>query len=147
MYATGMSQYTGKPCARCSRKKGPKQKDLKYCATCQRAVKKERAKAQHEKHVQKTYDLSPGEYDALYEYQGGKCALCPNARGISKRLAVDHDHKLEEFMRGSIRGLLCTFCNHELLGRLGDDPRTYEAIAEYLRNPPAQRMFKENETK
>jgi hypothetical protein len=33
-------------------------------------------------------------------------------------------------------------CNREVLGWFQDDPVKFEAIAEYLRNPPARRILK-----
>ncbi len=88
----------------------------------------------HERRVQKEYGLGPGEYGQLYLHQGGKCAICRWARGISKNLSVDHDHKT-----GLVRGLLCTRCN-QLLGHLKDDPEAGRRIAQYLVRPPAKEL-------
>jgi hypothetical protein len=82
--------------------------------------------------VMKTYGLKEGEYQALYEAQGGCCAICRRAKGLSKKLSVDHDHKT-----GYVRGLLCTSCN-KLLGHLRDDPGLAANIVNYLLEPPAQ---------
>src|SRR5690242_2005107 len=71
--------------------------------------------ANHASHVEKTYGLEPGEYDALYALQGGRCYVC--GRKSTRRLAVDHDH-----VTGAPRGLLCPDpergCNHKVLGPL-----------------------------
>jgi hypothetical protein len=85
--------------------------------------------------VQKTYSLGPGQYDQLYEFQGGKCWLCQRATGARKRLAVDHNHET-----GEVRGLLCGPCN-KLIGWYRDSPETFERAAAYLRQPPARAVL------
>jgi hypothetical protein len=102
------------------------------CATHWREEKKRRRKAAHEKRVQTTYGLGEGDYDTLYAYQGGKCAICRRATGASRRLSVDHDHKTL-----LARGLLCRTCN-DLLGHARDDPEFFARAKRYLEKPPAQ---------
>lgn len=106
------------------------------CATCHRAFKQKQGKAAHDRQVLATKGITGEEYRALYEAQGGKCAgpKC-RATGKSKALAVDHDHET-----GEIRGLLCGPHNQDI-GRYGDDPANFEAMAEYLRNPPARAVL------
>lgn len=87
--------------------------------------------ATHTKMVAKTYGLGPGEYAALLEAQGGRCAIC-RAKPKSKRLAVDHDHK-----SGAVRGLLCSGCNHDLMGSAWDSMAMAEALWHYMNTPPA----------
>ena len=50
-------------------------------------------------------------YKKLFRAQGGVCWFCgrPPKR---RRLCLDHNHKT-----GKIRGLLCAFCNHYVVGR------------------------------
>ena len=59
------------------------------------------------------YGITVGEYDALLENQGGKCALCERDTHdvLGRRLAVDHNHKT-----GVVRGLLCMNCNTKVAG-------------------------------
>jgi len=85
--------------------------------------------------VQQTYGLKAGQYDELYAAQGGVCWLCRRAKGVSKKLSVDHDHAT-----GYVRGLLCTTCN-KLLGHLRDDPDFAYRIADYLVDPPAYKAI------
>lgn len=85
----------------------------------------------HETMVAKTYGLGPGQYDALVELQGGRCAICRN-RPKSKSLAVDHDHKT-----GVVRGLLCSRCNHDLMGAAWDSAAMALALWHYMNTPPA----------
>jgi hypothetical protein len=106
------------------------------CTTCHRAERK-RVKAQnHERRVVGTYGLKPGDYERLKAAQGGFCAIhgC-RARGVSRNLAVEHDHATEE-----VRGLTCDVHN-EMIGRSGDNPEVFESLAQYLRDPPARRVL------
>jgi hypothetical protein len=104
------------------------------CATHWRNEKKRRKGSAHEKRVQEVYGLPAGAYQALYEAQGGKCAICLVATGATKKLAVDHDHH-----DGRARGLLCSVCN-KMLGHLRDDVDAVLRIYTYLNNPPAFRL-------
>ncbi len=113
------------------------------CATHARALKTQRRINAHERHVQSTYGLSAGDYQRLYEAQGGLCAICgltTGAKGASKRLTVDHDHKC---CNGPIscgkcvRGLVCAKCN-EVLGYYRDDRKCFVRGYNYLKNPPAK---------
>lgn len=85
----------------------------------------------HATMIEKTYGLTASEYSALLEAQGGRCAIC-RARPKSKRLAVDHDHK-----SGAVRGLLCSRCNHDLMGSAWDSIALVAALWHYLNTPPA----------
>lgn len=87
-----------------------------YCKTC--ANQKDEPYKQHriETGWQRRYGISLDEYQALFDKQGGVCAICgkPETRmhkGVVARLSVDHDHKT-----GKVRGLLCQPCNHGLGG-------------------------------
>src|SRR5208283_1945331 len=108
------------------------------CVACERKQKKEARERAHEKRVCELYGLKPGEYQKLYDAQGGHCAIkgC-RATGASIHLAVEHNHKLG-FTRAAIRGLCCKHHNKEF-GWAGDDPEVFDSMADYLRNPPAQK--------
>ena len=89
-----------------------------YCRECANKrgkvfrQKPEYIEVRRARHYERRYGLTLDEYNALFERQGGVCALC----GQSSRtnLAVDHCHET-----GRVRGLLCTGCN-SALGRFGD---------------------------
>lgn len=85
----------------------------------------------HEAMIGKIYGLTGDDYETLLALQDGKCAIC-RARPRSKRLAVDHDHK-----SGAVRGLLCSRCNHDLMGSAWDSIALVVALWHYLNTPPA----------
>jgi len=97
-----------------------------YCKTCRR-------EAQHKAGLKRKFGITPEQYQAIYEAQNGKCAICQRATGKIKKLAVDHDHKT-----GKIRGLLCSVCNRMILGSLRDDIEALQRAIDYLKYPPAQ---------
>lgn len=93
--------------------------------------------------LRRLYGITPEQYQDLFDKQGGKCGVCgksPEENG--KALAVDHNHKT-----GEIRGLLCGYCNHRLVGR-HTDADLIRAMAEYLERttglfvPPRKRRKK-----
>ena len=129
-----MSAWTGKVCAKCGKKKGKRQANLKYCWTCANILKKDRSRGAHSRAIEERYGLSGPDYDRLYDYQDGLCFICRVATGATRRLSVDHDH-----VSGDVRGLLCRPCN-TLLGRAGDNIEFFERAIAYLTNPPYAAM-------
>lgn len=106
------------------------------CATHHFEFLRARRARAHERHVQSTYGLEPGEYDALCAFQNGLCAICLRAKctGVSgKKLAVDHNH-----LTGEPRGLACVNCNRFLLGRY--DLAALQRAISYLLDPPYRQM-------
>ena len=71
-----------------------------YCKTCRRELRQTRYHEDkdysHARAVRKTYGLSAKEYQAMYESQNGRCAICgthaSQTTGKGQRLQVDHDH-------------------------------------------------------
>lgn len=121
-----------KPCKDCPPdSKRPAPNPGPRCATHWRAERKRRSAASHARHLAKTYGLEVGEYEAILEHQGGRCAICQRATGRTRRLSVDHDHAT-----GLVRGLLCRPCN-DMLGHGRDDPPFFRRAADYLEQPPA----------
>lgn len=84
----------------------------------------------HAAMVEKVYGIDAAEYARLLALQGGKCAIC-RSRPRSKRLAVDHDHKT-----GAVRGLLCSRCNHDLMGSAWDSSAMALALWWYMAAAP-----------
>jgi hypothetical protein len=95
------------------------------------------SKARHRSYVERTYEITGEEYDALLAWQGGRCYVC-GEMPRSVRLAVDHDHETN-----AVRGLLCAGqeqgCNY-LLRKILGRPDAARRAAEYAEKPPLQRM-------
>lgn len=83
------------------------------------------------RHVVAKFGITDEEYNALLRAQGGVCAICGNAPR-KQRFPVDHNHKT-----GMIRGLLCMWCNHRLLGGARDSVQVLRSAVSYLESPPA----------
>lgn len=67
-------------------------------------------------HLRLKYGITIEQYNELLHKQKGCCALCDRPQTEFKtRLAVDHNHAT-----GEIRGLLCAYCNHRVIGRHRD---------------------------
>lgn len=129
-----------KPCKDCVTEGVKGQREAKFpgprCFTHHKAFKKAQKARNHERSVQATYGLGPGDYERLLQAQGGRCAVTGcRATGKSKRLAVDHDHKT-----GEVRGILCSSHNRAI-GYNFDSPEAFDSLAEYLRNPPARAVL------
>jgi len=78
-------------------------------------------------HREKKRLLSPEQFVAALEKQGGVCAICRKPPTQDRLLCIDHNHQT-----GRVRGLLCGSCNRAI-GLLGDDLVQVLAAAEYLR--------------
>jgi hypothetical protein len=96
------------------------------CATHHRAFKRQQKANNHDRMVVKVYGIEPGEYERMYEEQGGVCFICRRANGRTKRLAVDHDHDT-----GLVRGLLCGPCN-KFVGYVRNSADAFRRGAAYL---------------
>lgn len=109
-------------------------KRRKRCATHARAAVKRARLNAHGQTVQREYGITLEQYWALYEAQGGKCAIknC-RATGKAKRLAVDHNHET-----GEVRGLLCG--PHNLMFGRNNVEDLVSAI-NYLYDPPARKLL------
>jgi Recombination endonuclease VII len=82
-------------------------------------------------HLQRKYGITDEQYAELLEKQQGGCAIC-GSTPKKQRLHVDHNHRT-----GVIRGLLCLWCNHRLLGGARESVAILESAIEYLTDPPA----------
>jgi hypothetical protein len=137
-----MSAKRRKPCKDCPPdSKRPSPHAGPRCATHHREQKARQREAAFARRLWNTYRLKLKDYYKILELQGGACYICQRAKGIRKKLAVDHDHACcpETPTCGKCtRGLLCTVCNKKVLGHLRDDPAALRRGAEYLENPPAK---------
>jgi hypothetical protein len=120
----------------------------RWCAGCQTFVLLEDCSgsrcractsiAQHLGRLRNEFGIDPATYHHLFELQAGRCAIC-RGRPKTARLAVDHDHaccKTPPFCGKCTRGLLCSRCNHELLGAAHDSLQVLENAVKYLKTPP-----------
>lgn len=116
------------------------------CATHHRAVKKTRSSSSRKSHLKNTYNMTPEQYEQLYEFQNGLCYICgpySGRNGRNKNLSVDHDHSCcpgRTSCGKCTRGLLCSRCN-QLLGSIRDNPEAFQRGIDYLTNPPARKVF------
>ena len=74
-----------------------------------------------------TNDEALEEYQAWFDEQNGKCAVCNTHQDkLGQTLAVDHCHETMQ-----VRGLLCFNCNIGI-GKLGDTYKDLVKAAKYL---------------
>ena len=106
------------------------------CATHHRAWKNRNKIRAHDRRTEANFGIPAELYWALYEFQGGKCAILRcRATGKTKALAVDHDHRCcpgRTSCGKCVRGLLCGPHN-EQFGRNGDDPAVFYDMGDYLK--------------
>lgn len=87
-------------------------------------------------YLQKNYNITLAEYDALRRHQDYKCAICrADELNFKNGMAVDHCHKT-----GEVRGLLCWKCNRAL-GKFEDSVEKITRAAAYVTTPPVRRLF------
>jgi hypothetical protein len=95
------------------------------------ASKKAAIERARDMRLRREFGITLAQYNAVLEFQGGKCAICNRpVREFKTRLAVDHSHT-----SGLLRGLLCWRCN-KALGVFRDDLNRLRAAVEYLISPP-----------
>ena len=95
-----------------------------------REKNKEKASVWQRKHkLWELYRLTPEEWETIFQYQGGVCAI--TGKTGKKRLSTDHDHST-----GKVRGLLA-FRVNRALSAFNDDPALLRKAADYLEKPPA----------
>jgi hypothetical protein len=81
----------------------------------------------------KHFGITLSQYDAMFEAQGGRCAICRRKQiiydrhGNLRRLSVDHDHKT-----GRVRQLLCSPCNTSI-GLVKENIETLNGIIDYIK--------------
>ena len=78
--------------------------------------------------LNKTYGITPEEFDKMYVEQNGCCYLCNKSeKELSTKLHIDHNHKT-----GKVRHLLCKKCNSGI-GLFNDDPILLQKATDYIK--------------
>lgn len=78
-----------------------------------RTDKATKAESGRRSHLRNKYGITLEQYNDMLKKQKECCAICSRHQSEFKtRLAVDHNHAT-----GEIRGLLCSYCNHRIVGR------------------------------
>ena len=77
--------------------------------------------------LRRDWKLTEDDYRGLVDTQRGCCAICRDSLDAGLRSHVDHDHTT-----GSIRGVLCSKCNHAL-GLFRDSITSLEQAIKYLK--------------
>ena len=86
--------------------------------------------------ILKTYNLTLAQYDRILEFQGGVCGCCGEPFREGETPHIDHEHGAH------VRGLVHSYCNTRLIGRLKSWQRA-QRLADYLREPPAVKALGE----
>ena len=89
------------------------------------------SKTNRDGRLKSKFNMTEKDYEVIFDHQGGMCAICGN-KPKARKFHVDHDHT-----SGLVRGILCLWCNHKVLGGARDNIDILKAAIEYLENPPA----------
>ena len=76
--------------------------------------------------IKRVYGIDEQQYQ---EIDLGYCVICLRDWSTSVRPCIDHDHHT-----GEVRGVICLYCNHRLVGR-HRDADLIRRIADYLDAP------------
>lgn len=137
----------------------PAEPGRKRCRECRRRPGRQRASRLADrpgkgKRANIYEAVTPEEWVAIWKSQGESCAICrellvnrydPGPQDPSAKIAnMDHSHRIEKErgLRASIRGLLCMYCNRRILVVLHDNAQKAQNAADYLMDPPAQRILR-----
>jgi recombination endonuclease VII len=98
-----------------------------------------------ENKMRKNFGLEPEEYQAMFDAQGGLCAICRRSetavdqKGRIRKLAVDHAHA-----NNKLRDLLCMNCNQGI-GKFKENIQFLQAAIQYLEEWRAKHESQEAE--
>lgn len=76
--------------------------------------------------IKRVYGLEREDYNEL---DLGSCPICLRSWSDTVRPCVDHDHST-----GRIRGIICLYCNHRIVGRHRDG-HLLRRVSDYLLKP------------
>lgn len=87
-------------------------------------MKKEKARFTR---IKRVYGLSKEDYEGL---KLPHCPICERTFDDNVKPVIDHDHRT-----GAVRGILCFYCNHRIVGR-HRDAGILRRVADYLEKAP-----------
>lgn len=119
---------------------------VKLCATCLKARSARMKALKRASYVKSNYGVPAVDQAALWAYQNCRC---PCGRKPKHAPDSDHDHELaklhdhpdDEACSACFRGFTDRQCNQVVLGRYTS--AQLRALADYLDDPPYQRMLRE----
>jgi hypothetical protein len=108
--------------------KNGKASECQKCYSERNAIWKTKNADQLKKYKWKfNFNLTPEDYNKMFEDQHGCCAVCKRHQcNFTRRLCVDHCH-----ITGKVRGLLCGGCN-TAQGLLKEDIDIIDSLKEYI---------------
>jgi hypothetical protein len=102
---------------------------VKVCLGCKKvngaAWRQKNQEANRDKNRGARYGLSADDIKAIWQRQGGKCAICESLLP-GRKFHIDHNHST-----GAVRGLLCVACN-TALGLMGESLGRMARAIDYL---------------
>lgn len=107
------------------------------CDAAWRAAHPKDAAGWRERNLLQRWGLTPDQWDAMLESQGGRCGnlACRTTDPGKRGWHVDHDHGCCPGNKKScgkcIRGLLCGRCNRAA-GLVDDDPNALRGLADFI---------------
>lgn len=107
-----------------------------HCKTCKALIYQAQNEVVRDKNRKKRFGLDKTAFEAMFEAQGFRCAICRSADPGPRFWAIDHDHaccpgSVTKTCGECVRGILCMSCNHGI-GSLRDDPVRMRAAADYV---------------
>lgn len=120
------------------------------CATHLRAKLAAEKVRNRDRRREDVYGITAQEFAQLWAAQGHACACGKRLSRAAKAPSTDHDHARaracatagrhdrDRACRRCVRGVLCHDCNVVLVGRFSPD--ALDAVANYKRQPTAQRL-------
>ena len=91
-----------------------------------------RSERKRDLYLRRKYSLTLAQYRKMLKlspHGPGTCWITGRKPKPGRVLHVDHDHRTSR-----VRGLLCYWANHRLLGRGRENPEHHDAAARYLRS-------------
>jgi hypothetical protein len=110
-----------------SEREARRQYEKEYMAKRDRSSKNYYKLGGRSKKLEKLYGITEIEYNNMFTYQDGRCAICSTHQSEHKhRFVVDHCHETN-----IVRGLLCKQCNTGI-GMLKDSVENLAKAIQYL---------------